>query len=131
MAIETTPGTTEHPGGGAPAGAANGRAWWARPGMHTAIIGAVAGYAIGHWLGNVIASGYQQVGHADANDFEIVLGYLFLVLGWLIGLGVFTDPVRLMRGKRLADIENGNGGLAKYFRFTLDHKVVGLQYLVG
>jgi cytochrome c oxidase subunit 1 len=137
MAIETTPGTT-HPGGGTPAAGASGRAWWARPGMHTAAIGAVLGYAFGHFLGNWIAvpgpgspAAYQQIGFADSNDFAIVLGYIFLVLGWLIGLGVFTDPVRLMRGKRLAEGENGNGGLAKYFRFTLDHKVVGIQYLVG
>ena len=27
--------------------------------------------------------------------------------------------------------EEAAGGLARYFRFTLDHKVVGLQYLVG
>jgi len=102
--------------------------------MHTAIIGAVAGYAFGHWLGNVIAAGYQQIGTADANDTAIVLGYLFLVLGWLIGLGVFTDLGRLTRGQRLVDTEQGNGdgtSLARYFRFTLDHKVVGMQYLVG
>src|SRR5215471_19978089 len=125
MAI-TTAGTS--------AGTTTGRDWWARPGIHTAIIGAVVGYAFGHWLGNVIAAGYQQIGTADANDTAIVLGYLFLVLGWLIGLGVFNDLVRMMRGQPLAHAETGNGGaagLARYFRFTHDHKVVGMQYLVG
>jgi cytochrome c oxidase subunit 1 len=37
-----------------------------------------------------------------------------------------------MVGKPLPDIEHAPvGGLAKYFRYTLDHKVVGIQYLFG
>jgi cytochrome c oxidase subunit I len=125
MAIDVTAGTS--------AGMKTGRAWWARLGMHTAIIGAVAGYAFGHWLGNVIAAGYQQIGTADANDTAIVLGYLFLVIGWLIGLGVFNDLGRLTRGQPLVHTQNDSGdtSLARYFRFTHDHKVVGIQYLVG
>src|SRR5258707_15803662 len=57
-----------------------------------------------------------------------------MVIGWLIGLGVLNDLFNQMRGKRLVDYEFRNGadtGLARYFRFTLDHKVVGIQYLVG
>jgi hypothetical protein len=27
--------------------------------------------------------------------------------------------------------EDASAGLARYFRYSLDHKVVGLQYLVG
>jgi cytochrome c oxidase subunit I len=81
MAIETEPGTAQRPGGGEPAGQPGARSWWLRPAIHTGIIGAVAGYALGHWLGNLIASGYQQISTADANDTAIVLGYLFLVIG--------------------------------------------------
>ncbi len=136
MAIETEP-TRTGTGGGAPEGAAKLRAWWARPGMHFGIIGAVAGYAFGHWLGNLITWGYPQAavggGSPDSNDTPIVLGFLFLVIGWLIGLGVFNDLFAMMRGKQVASQEQlaAEGGLAKYFRFTLDHKVVGIQYLVG
>src|SRR5262249_29220711 len=37
-----------------------------------------------------------------------------------------------MIGKPLAEVQHEQaGGLAKYFRFTLDHKVVGIQYLFG
>jgi cytochrome c oxidase subunit I len=134
MAIETEPGTTQRPGGGEPTKPSQARPWWMRPAIHTGLIGAVIGYAFGHWLGNFIGAGYQQVAHANANDFAIVLGYAFLVIGWLIGLGIFNDPIRLMAGQRLEDTENGNGdttSLARYFRFTLDHKVVGVQYLIG
>src|ERR1022692_4183737 len=94
MAIETEPGTIQQSGGGHPAGSGGEHPWWSRPGIHTAMIGAVLGYAFGHWLGNYIAvptatstATYQQVGFADANDFAIVLGYVFLVIGWPAGLG--------------------------------------------
>ena len=107
------------------------RSWWLRPAFHTAIIGAVIGYVLGHLLGNFLASGYQQIPFADDNDFPIVLGYLFGVLGWLIGLGVFNDLYRQMLGKpvRVAEEDLTVGGLSKYFRYSLDHKVVGIQYL--
>jgi cytochrome c oxidase subunit I len=135
MAIEAQPESSQQPGGGMPASPRRETSWWRRPGAHTAIIGAVIGYIFGHWLGNFIGSGYQQVGTSDDNDLAIVLGYAFLVLGWLIGLGVFNDVVRQMIGRPLppggGEEELGRGGLADYFRYTLDHKVVGLQYLVG
>ena len=132
MAIETQPESAQAPGGREPGGTPKQRAWWLRPAWHTALIGAVIGYAFGHWLGNFLASQYQQISTADGNDFAIVLGYAFLVLGWLIGLGVFNDLVRQMLGKPLnGNGHDENGGLAKYFRYTLDHKVVGIQYLFG
>jgi cytochrome c oxidase subunit I len=132
MAIETQPESAQAPGGGDPGAAPRERAWWLRPNVLTALAGAVAGYYFGHWLGNFIGSDYQQVATSDDNDFAIVLGYAFLIVGWLIGLGVFNDVVRQMLGKPLNG--NGhlvNGGTSKYFRYTLDHKVVGLQYLIG
>src|SRR5215831_15872573 len=135
MAIETEAGRTGRAGGDAPGGAASVRAWWARPGLHTGIVGAVAGYAFGHWLGNLIASGYPLSlpggGQPDTNDTAIVLGYVFLVIGWLAGMGIFNDLGRQMAGKPIADEHAEATGLARYFRFTLDHKVVGIQYLIG
>ena len=134
MAIETQPGTVQQPGGGGPAGQKGTRSWWARPALHTAIIGAAIGWIFGHWLGEQIAGGYQQIPTSDANDTAYVLGYVFMVIGWLAGLGVFNDIFRQMLGRKLpdAEAENGNGqGLARYFRYTLDHKVVGIQYLVA
>ena len=137
MAIETEPGTIQQSGGGHSAGPGGERPWWSRPGIHTALIGAAAGYAFGHWLGNYFAvptptstATYQQVGFADANDFAIVLGFAFMVIGWLAGLGVFNDLAGSMIGRRLPDWEHApSTGVARYFRYTLDHKVVGIQYL--
>jgi cytochrome c oxidase subunit 1 len=131
MAIEIQPESAQHPGGREPGAAPKARPWWMRPAFHTALVGAVIGYAFGHWLGSFLAGGYQAVALNDNDDFSIVLGYAFGVLGWLIGLGVFNDLVRQMRGRpvRVAEEDLTAGGLAKYFRYSLDHKVVGLQYL--
>ena len=134
MAIETQPESAQAPGGREPAGTPKQRAWWLRPAFHTALLGAVIGYIFGHWLGNLLGSQYQQVGTSDDNDMAIVLGFAFLVLGWLIGLGVFNDLIRQMLGRPIPQLEEEReavGGLARYFRYTLDHKVVGIQYLVG
>ncbi len=135
MAIETTPGADRiQPVGGEPGGPADVRAWWRRPAVHTGLLGAVIGYLIGNWLGHQVqsASGNFAQGLSDSRDWPVVLGYLFGTVGWLAGLGIFNDVLRLMTGKPLADIEHAPvGGLAKYFRYTLDHKVVGIQYLFG
>jgi len=135
MAIETTPGADRvQPAGGEPGSPAGRRAWWARPAVHTGLLGAVVGYLVGNWLGHLVQStsaNFAQ-GLSDTRDWPVVLGYVFGTVGWLAGLGVFNDLFRLMAGKPLPDIEHAPaGGLAKYFRYTLDHKVVGIQYLFG
>ena len=131
MAIEVQPERAEPTG--RPEVAA--RPWWLRPGVHTGLIGAVAGYFLGHWLGNFLGGGFARSSLSDTNDVAIVLGYALGVVGWLAGLGVFNDLFLLMTGKPLPEEPRLRGvqepGLAKYFRFTLDHKVVGIQYLYG
>ncbi len=105
-----------------------------RPAVHTGLIGAVLGYLVGHWLGNFLADGYVHVMNSGQNDMAIVLGYLLGTVGWLAGLGVFNDLFRMMTGRpsRTAEEEAvAADGLARYFRYSLDHKVVGMQYLVG
>jgi cytochrome c oxidase subunit I len=137
MAIETQPEQARGTGGGQPA--VTGRAWWRRPAIHTALIGAVVGYLLGHLLGNFLAGTgaalYPNIVLSDSSDWPIVLGYLLAIVGWLIGLGVFNDLVRQMVGRPVSAASSQEtepvGGLAKYFRFELDHKVVGIQYLVG
>jgi cytochrome c oxidase subunit I len=140
MAIETQPEQTHGAGGSQPVGPRR-RPWWLRPAIHTAIVGAVIGYLVGHLLGNVLASSnvateYPNIVLSDSSDWPIVLGYGFAVVGWVIGLGVFNDLFRQMIGRPARvdpqeEEEAVNVGVAKYFRFTLDHKVVGIQYLVG
>ena len=141
MAIETQPDQTQGSGGGQASATAGRRPWWRRPAIHTALLGAAIGYTLGHLLGTYLtgatgaANQYPNVGLSDSEDWPIVLGYLLAVVGWLAGLGVFNDVFRQMLG-RPASTENSQeteqrGGVAKYFRYELDHKVVGIQYLVG
>jgi len=134
MAIETEPGTTQQPGGADPGTPGPVRAWWRRPAIHTAVLGAVVGYVVGHWIGNIFSADYQQLPLSNSNDLPVVLGFVLMVIGWLAGLGVFNGLFLQMRGRRLQDYElraGGDRGLARYFRYTHDHKVVGIQYLVG
>jgi len=142
MAIETQPERAQGAGGGQPLGSSAPRPWWRRPAIHTAILGAVIGYLLGHQLGDWLTgatgspSQYPNIALSDSEDWPIVLGYLLAVVGWLAGLGVFNSIVGQMLGR--PNHINGNGlpahetsGLARYFRYSLDHKVVGIQYLVG
>src|SRR5580693_2142367 len=111
MAIKTQPAKAQGPGGGEPAGRHTARPWWRRAAMHTAVAGAVLGYLAGHLLGNFLGSGYQQLGLSD-----------------------FSDLARQVAGRPpavSAPPEAEAAGLARYFRYSLDHKVVGIQYLVG
>src|ERR1700722_18666073 len=139
MSIETQPEMAQGSGGGAPVSSSTTRPWWMRPAIHTALVGAVVGYLLGHLLGNFLtgvgASQYQQLALSASSDWPILLGYALAIVGWLAGLGVFNDVFRQMLGRPPG---NGNGlpehetsGLARYFRYSLDHKVVGIQYLVG
>jgi cytochrome c oxidase subunit I len=134
MAVEIQPETAQPSGGGPPA-AGLATSYWLRPGIHTGLIGAVIGYLLGHLLGNFLSSGYGQNALSDSNDVPIVLGYALATIGWLAGLGVFNDLLRTMTGKPLRDVHQqedaAEAGLAKYFRYTLNHKIVGIQYLFG
>jgi len=139
MAIETQPERAQGSGGGQPGAAPSPRPWWWRPAIHTAIIGAVIGYLVGSFLGSYLTGTgnglYPNVALSDSKDWPIVLGYAFAVVGWLAGLGVFNDTFRQMVGRPVngqnTQETESPGGLAKYFRYELDHKVVGIQYLVG
>src|SRR5260370_1756840 len=134
MAIEIQPEKAKQPGGRGPGGPKPARYWWMRPAIHTGMLGGVVGYLVGHWLGNVMASGYTRVVNSGQNDFAIVLGYVLGTVGWLAGLGIFNDLLRQMAGRPVHTREEeheADNGLARYFRYSLSHKVVGIQYLVG
>ncbi len=96
----------------------------------TGFLGAVIGYLVGHWLGNFIASGYQAVQGSGANNVAIVLALALGALGWLTGMGVLSYPIAKLLGHDAPE-ERPEAGWGRYLRFTLDHKVVGVQYMVG
>ncbi len=62
-----------------------------------------------------------------------------MMVGWVVGfmggMGAFVGPIRWLLGRDLthADAEFMAGkdqGKFRYWRFTTDHKVVGIQYLI-
>ena len=136
MAIDTTVGEFDTPARrtSAPRTSAADR-WrrshWLRPNVLWAMAGGVVGYLIGHWLGNVIASGYQQVaGHRARTTSPSSSASSFGVVGWLAGIGALNYPLAKILGYELSPAPPEQSWV-RYFRMTDDHKVVGMQYAVG
>lgn len=72
-----------------------------------------------------------------SNQNKALLASMFMwSIGFLIGIGAFIGPFRWLMGKDLTAEEQlylaGDGqGIKRYFKYCTDHKVVGIQYLVG
>ena len=60
----------------------------------TGIIGAIIGYLVGYWIGGLVHAPSLDYFSAEAgqNDISVLLGYLFGVFGFLIGLGFGNYP---------------------------------------
>ena len=117
MAIDTTVGEFEYPGeeevSAPPDVPRSGqRSDWLRPNVLWAMAGGVIGYLIGHWLGNVIASGYQQLQGSGQNDVAIVLGLTLGVVGWMTGIGGFNYPLAKVLGYELSPAPPSRAGRA-------------------
>lgn len=90
----------------------------------------------------IVTNAFIPSGAASSVDFAPIapqLVYLAALLGWVIGfmagMGAFVGPIRWLMGRDLthADAEYMAGkdlGRARYWKFTTDHKVVGIQYLI-
>ena len=110
--------------------------WTQRPGILsqnilTAIVFGVIGYLIGHWFGNYLSSGYDYIANSGQNNIANTLALAFGVVGWLGGIGALNYPFAKLFGVDGLEEESPVDNWTKYFRYTLDHKVVGLQYVVG
>jgi cytochrome c oxidase subunit I len=103
---------------------------WMSQHAGTGIVLAVGGYALGHFIGNNIASGYTYVQTAAENNLAVVLGLVFAVLGWLLGVGALNYPLAKIVGHEPEEPEEARNW-TRYVRYSLDHKTVGLQYLIG
>ncbi len=98
----------------------------------TAVILGVAGYYIGWFIGHQIkGKSFEFMQATDENDVALMLGYLGGVIGFLIGLGFANYPVSRMFGRPASLREKEHEGMGRYFGLCTDHKVVGIQYLVG
>ncbi len=94
--------------------------------LRNGLVGAAIGFALGAGGASVVRAllGY------DAWDLEmnIVIGYVPALIGWLLGVGLWSRWAREWFGGEASEGEEE--GAARYFAFTTDHKVIGVQYLV-
>jgi len=103
-----------------------------KPGLLRAVLGAAAGVLIGAG-GLTLARGSGM----DIRDGQILaLGYLLALLGFVVGIGAFRFWLPWAIGRPVdTTAEHAAHGTAgdwrRYFRFTTDHKVIGVQYLVS
>ncbi len=99
----------------------------------TAVLLGVGGYYLGWFIGRQI--GYEGSFHyqtkSNENDVSLLLGYFFGVIGFLIGLGFANYPLSRLLGRPASLREKEGEGIGRYFGLCTDHKVVGIQYLVG
>ncbi len=98
----------------------------------TAVILGVGGYYLGWWIGHLInGPSFEYESATDENDVALLLAYFFGVVGFLIGLGFANYPISRMLGRPASLREKESEGIGRYFGLCTDHKVVGMQYLVG
>ncbi len=98
----------------------------------TAVVLGVVGFYVGWWLGHQITGpSIAYFSDTHQNDIAMFVAYLVGVIGFLVGLGFANYPVQRMLGKPPTLREKEQQGAGRYFGLCTDHKVVGIQYLLG
>ena len=87
------------------------------------LIGGVTGWIIGYGVALLVT----WVTDRPVPEIAMAISYPFALIGWLLGVGVWKTWAREWFG-----LTPGVGpihGWQRYFTFSLDHKVIGVQYL--
>lgn len=120
MALSTTTTTTP------PTAPLRLRRWWAQS-ILTAVPAGILGAVVGYFLANLLSF---------SGDGVVLTTMAGWSIGFLGGIGAFNYPVRWTFAgpapthEDEMDLAGLGGGTWRYFRWTTDHKVVGIQYLV-
>jgi cytochrome c oxidase subunit 1 len=80
----------------------------------------IIGYALGVGLTMAIRGG------TPTDEIAVVIGYIFALVGWLGGIGGIEAFGRQWIGKSVE--VSTDRGWRRYFEFSVDHKVIGIQY---
>ena len=100
-------------------------------GLPLALVLTLVGFLVGADIGQLAIQHRKYVVASDQNDVGLVLGYLFAVIGFFTGLGFFNYPAARLLGRPAALPAEEATGVGRYFRLSTDHKVIGIQYIVG
>ncbi len=120
-----TPTTDPAPGGGV----------MRRLNLGTAVVAgtvfALVGHLVAKWL---LGEGSDETVVIRYDDVVIITMACWAI-GFMAGIGAFVGPTRWVLGNDNSPADElflagKDQGVARYFRFTTDHKVVGIQYLV-
>src|SRR6202035_5435779 len=87
----------------------------------TGVLLAIPGYFLGVWLGTLF-------GLADDQNTGVILGYVFAASLFLIGGGLLNYPLERVFAWRVSASRAPaeNQGVGRFFRLSLDHKVIGI-----
>jgi cytochrome c oxidase subunit 1 len=85
-----------------------------------AIVLGIVGYAVGVWLTLAVRGG------SPTDEVAVVFGFIAALIGWLAGIGGIEAFGRQWIGKT-PEVSTARGW-QRYFQFTVDHKVIGIQY---
>ena len=102
----------------------------------TALVLGIALAVISYYLASKFLPQNTEGSVMKTRHDQIILIAMFgWFIGFMTGIGALVAPVRWLMGKDLSHDENmylagKDAGTARYFRYTTDHKVVGIQYLV-
>jgi len=105
--------------------------------MGTGIVCGIVLALVGHWLATslITANPDDAVSGVNVTNQVHIITMACWAIGFMAGLGSFVGPFRWVLGhdNTHADemfLAGKDQGVWRYFRFTTDHKVVGIQYLV-
>ena len=65
-------------------------------------------------------------GGSFSDELAVVIGFIFALFGWLAGIGGLEAFGRQWIGK--TPQVSTDHGWQRYFQFSVDHKVIGIQY---
>jgi len=98
----------------------------------TAVLLGIGGYYLGWFLGHqVTGASYYYQPEVDESDVSLLLAYVLGVVGFLAGLGFLNYPAARLLGRPPSLREKEGHGWTRYLGLCTDHKVVGIQYLLG
>ena len=109
----------------------------AQANIFTGLIGGVVTAGVTYFIGDkLVPWGTQNADFSQVGLNALVFcTFVAWVIGFMAGIGAFAGPIRWALGHDLthddAEYMAGKGqGRMKYWKYTTDHKVVGIQYLV-